>query len=131
MSHRNEQMLRNNYESFTKGDMNPMMNALTDDVRWQVSGGSPLAGEYVGKQKVGSFFGKMMELYQGTLRVQPVDMLANDRHGVVLTQEEFQYKGETVRFESVHKWDILDGKIVGFSVLYTDPYHRFWAKHPR
>jgi ketosteroid isomerase-like protein len=131
MSNRNEQMLRNNYDSFAKGDMSPMMDALTDDVRWHASGGSPLARTYIGKGEVAAFFGKMMELYQGTMRVQPTDMLANERHGIVLTQEEFQYKGETVRFESVHKWEIRDGKVVGFSVFYSDAYHQFWATQPR
>jgi ketosteroid isomerase-like protein len=129
MSNRNEQMLRTNYDSFGRGDMGPMLESLADDVRWIVSGGSPLAGTYVGKREVGNFFDKMMELYQATIRVQPVETLANDRHGIVLTQEEFQYGGKQVKYQSVHQWDIRNGKVAGFSVLYSDPYHQFWSTH--
>jgi len=85
-----------------------------------------LAGRYVGKAEVLSFFGKMMQLYGGTLRLQVVDILAGERHAAVLTQEESQYNGKTLTFRSVHLWEVRGGKLSAFHVYYDDAYHKFW-----
>src|SRR5215470_2196191 len=47
----------------------------------------PLADEYHGKDEVLAFFGKMQEVYAGTVRLELQDVLANEDHGVVLTRE--------------------------------------------
>jgi uncharacterized protein len=73
MSDRIGQILRDNYDAFARGNADPLMGSLADDVKWHVSGGSPLAGEYVGKAEVLGFFGKMMQLYGGTLKLRVVD----------------------------------------------------------
>jgi hypothetical protein len=36
----------------------------------------PIAGDYFGKAEVLEFFAKMMDLYQGTLRLQILDVMA-------------------------------------------------------
>src|SRR5450631_3428037 len=77
MSHRNEDMIRNNYEAFTRGDAKPLLDSLSEDIQWHVSGQSPIAGDYFGKAKVLEFFAGMMDLYQGTLRLQILDVMAN------------------------------------------------------
>jgi ketosteroid isomerase-like protein len=41
MSHRNEDMIRNNYEAFPRGDANPLLDSLSEDIQWHVSGQSP------------------------------------------------------------------------------------------
>jgi hypothetical protein len=86
------------------------MSSLADGVKWHVSGGSPLAGEYVGKAEVLNFFRKMMQLYGGTLRIQVVDILAGEKHSAVLTREESQYNGEILTFRSVHLREVRGGK---------------------
>jgi hypothetical protein len=48
------------------------MGALTDDVAWEDSMLGPLAGNYVGKDEVLSLFGRMMEVYGGTLQLEVV-----------------------------------------------------------
>jgi RNA polymerase sigma-70 factor, ECF subfamily len=85
MPHQNEQLLRTNYDAFTTGDMDPMLDSLTDDIEWRVSGPSPLAGAYKGKAEVLEFFGQTMELYDGTLRLKVLDVLVfRDEWGRVL-----------------------------------------------
>jgi ketosteroid isomerase-like protein len=83
-----------------------------------------LRGEYVGKDEVLGFFGKMMRLYDGTLRLEVLDILAGEKHGAVLTKEEFQHDGKTVTFRSIHLWETHDGKFSAFRVYYDDAYHR-------
>jgi len=67
MSESLQQILKGNYDEFAKGNVDSLMSSLADDITWHVSGGSPLAGEYVGKAEVLSFFGKMMQLYGGDI----------------------------------------------------------------
>lgn len=64
MNHQNEKVLRTSYDAFGRGNANPLMTALAEDIKWYVSGRSPLTGEYSGKAEVLGFFGKMMEVYQ-------------------------------------------------------------------
>jgi ketosteroid isomerase-like protein len=45
MWHRNEQLLRTNYEAFGNGDVAPLLASLADDIQWHVSGPSSLAGD--------------------------------------------------------------------------------------
>jgi ketosteroid isomerase-like protein len=106
-----EQILRKNYDAFAQGNADPLMASLADDVQWRVSGGSPLAGDYTGKTEVLGFFGKMMQLYGQTLKLQVVDVLASNKHGVVLTQEESRYNGKTLSFRSVHVWEVENEKL--------------------
>jgi ketosteroid isomerase-like protein len=110
MSESISQIIRNNYDAFGKGNIDPLMSSLADGVKWHVSGGSPLAGEYVGKAEVLNFFRKMMQLYGGTLRIQVVDILAGEKHSAVLTREESQYNGEILTFRSVHLREVRGGK---------------------
>jgi ketosteroid isomerase-like protein len=128
MPHPNEQMLRTNYEAFTKGDVTPMLDSFTDDVEWHVSGPSPVAGLYSGKTEVLGFFGEMMALYGGTLQLDVVDVLANDDHGIVLTRERGEHAGRAVEYEGVHRWDFRDGKCARFENYYDDSYHQFWTR---
>jgi ketosteroid isomerase-like protein len=100
------------------------MDSLAEDIKWHVSGQSPLAGKYVGKGEVLGFFGKMMNLYEGSLKLDVLDILASDRHGVVLTREAAQYDGRSVEFRSVHLWEISGGKLKQFHVFYDDAYHQ-------
>jgi len=120
-------MLKTNYDALGRGDPNPLIGSLGDDIKWHVSGRSPLAGAYRGRAEVLSFFGKMRELFRGTLRLEPVDILANDDYGVVLTREAAQYAGKTLDFRSVHLWTILNGKSTQFDVYFDDAYHKFWS----
>jgi ketosteroid isomerase-like protein len=126
MPHPHERLLRANYEAFTKGDMNPMLDSLTHDIQWHVSGPSPVAGDYSGKGEVVDFFAKMMELYGGTLRIDVIDVLANDDHGIVLTRERGEHAGKAVEYEGVHRWHFRAGECARFENYYDDAYQEFW-----
>jgi ketosteroid isomerase-like protein len=105
MSHRNEQLLRTSYEAFVNGDVGPLLASFAEDIHWHVSGPSPLAGDYSGADVILAFFGRMQELYGGTLRLEVLDVLANDDHGIVLTRERGEHGGRTAEYEGVHRWD--------------------------
>jgi ketosteroid isomerase-like protein len=100
---------------------------LSQDIRWHVSGPSPIAGEYTGVDGVLKFFGAMFELYEGTLQVNIRDVTASDDHVVVLTAESGTHAGRRVDFTSAHVYTIQGGKATEFEVLYSDAYHQFWS----
>jgi len=74
-----------------------------------------------------AFFGKMMEVYAGTLRVKVYDILANDDHGVVLTRERGETAGQAVSYAGTHIWTFRDGRCTEFLAMNDGVYNRFWA----
>ena len=100
---------------------------LADDVTWCDSSLGPLAGEYHGKDAVLAFFGKMMEVYAGTLRVEVQAILADDDRGVVLTRERSESGGEPVSWTGTHIWTFRDGRCMDFLAMNDGVYNRFWA----
>ncbi|HEY5357306.1 MAG TPA: nuclear transport factor 2 family protein [Streptosporangiaceae bacterium] len=131
MTHPNAELLRTTYEAFGNGDLEPLLGALTDDISWRDSSLAPLAGDYTGKEEVLGFFGKMMEVYGGTLRLAVVDILADENHGVVLTREEGASGGESVKWSGVHLWAFRDGRCAQFHAYADGDYHRFWSQRNR
>jgi ketosteroid isomerase-like protein len=125
--HPNVDLLRAAYEAFGNGDLGPLLGALTDDISWHDSTLGPLAGDYTGKDQVVGLFGKMMDLYGGTLRLSVVDILANDAHGVVLTREEGRPGGEPVKWTGVHLFRFRDGRCADFVAYASAEYQAFWS----
>ena len=46
------------------------------------------------------------KLYQGTLRLEVLNILASNEHGIVLIKEHGHYAGMPFEFREVHVWDI-------------------------
>ena len=127
MAHPNANLLRRVYEAAGTGDLRPLFDVLADDVTWRDSSLGPLAGEYHGKDEVLAFFGKMMEVYAGTLRLEVHDILASDDHGVVLTRERGKTAGGPVSWTGTHIWTFRDGRCTEFVAMNDGVYNRFWA----
>ena len=73
-------------------------------------------------------FGRMEEVYGGTLRLKVIDILVNDDRGVVLTREQGTAGGEAISWTGVHLWSFRDGRATSF-VAYADAdYQQFWAQ---
>jgi len=125
-SHRNAELLRDAYDAFERGDLQALLDMLSDDIEWVDSTLGPLAGSYRGKAEVPRFFGKMMEIYRGNLRVEVLDILANDDHGIVLTHESGTVGGEPVAWNSVHEFAFSNGRASRFVSYGSAEYQRFW-----
>ena len=100
--HANIQRSKRAYEAFGKGDMATVSDLLADDVLWHVSGSSPLAGDYKGKDAVFGFFGKLMEMTGGTFKLEVHDILANDEHSVTLLTATAERNGKKLDTRQVH-----------------------------
>ncbi len=122
MQHPNALLLEKIYVEFARGDI-PSLLALCDDkITFQISGKSRLAGKYTKADFAGSFMAKLGELSGGTLKVEVHDILASDRHGVVLVSDHLTRKGEKLQIRSAHVWRFESGKPVAWYEYPRDMY---------
>jgi ketosteroid isomerase-like protein len=127
VSHKNEETLRSLYDAFGRGDVGTVMGFWTDDIEFHISGRAPVSGEYRGKDEVLGFIGKLMELSQGTFRIEVLDILANDEHGVALTIERGQRQEKTLENRAVHVWEMRNGRYASFRGYNENVWDEFWS----
>jgi uncharacterized protein len=82
-AHPNVERIRDGFEAFNRGDFDAMRPLLAEDIVWHVGGDHPLSGNYRGRDAVLEYCARVLELTGGTLRGEPVEILANDRDGGV------------------------------------------------
>jgi ketosteroid isomerase-like protein len=124
--HANAERLRSGYDAFENGDLQPLLDLLSEDIEWVDSTVGPLTGAYHGKAEVSELFGKMMNLYKGNLRVEVVDIIANDDHGIVLTRESGTVDGDPVAWNSVHQFSFAGGRVDRFVSYGSAEYQSYW-----
>ena len=122
MGHPNEQVLRNGYDAFARGDFEAIKATLADDIVWHVGGTSPFAGDYKGLDEVFGFFGKLGEVFDAPPSIEIHDVLANDDHAVALVTNTAKKGGNTRTSQHTHVYHMKDGKAVEFWALAVDPY---------
>src|SRR5665213_3498179 len=97
-------------------------------IGWTVSGRNKISGTYSGQEETFAFFGKLMELTDGTFAVGIHDLLASDDHVVVLAKETASRQGKSLESDDVHVWHIANGKAVEFWGISKDQHEvdEFW-----
>jgi ketosteroid isomerase-like protein len=76
--HPNVQRIREALAAYNAGDPQAMRSFLSPDIRWHVSGDHPLSGDYQGVDEVLAYFDRVQDLTEGSLRIEPTQMLADD-----------------------------------------------------
>lgn len=129
MQHTNAKVLEKLYQDFSKGDLNSVLGACADQVTFQVAGKSKLAGKYTKSDFVSGFVAKLTELSGGTFKIEVHDILASDRHGVVLATDTLTRNGKTLEYRTVHVWRFEGGKPVAWYEYPRDlyQYDTIWA----
>jgi len=127
--HPNVGLLRRGYEAFAKGDMATLTELIDENVVWHVSGRSPLAGEYKGRNAVFAWFGQIAEASGGTFHIEIHDILANDEHAVVLNRATASRQGKQLDSLDTDVYHIRNGKVVEAWTTSQDPYlnDAFWS----
>jgi ketosteroid isomerase-like protein len=92
---RNIELTRKGYAAFNSGDVETVMDLLAEKVVWHVFGNGPLAGDHDGKQAVMELFGRYLELLDSQ-STEVHDILANDKHTVVMATLRLSRKGQSV-----------------------------------
>jgi uncharacterized protein len=110
----NERLLRQGYAAFADGDLDSIRALLAEDIVWHNGGANQLAGEYTGRDEVFDLFGQLMEVTDGTFRLDVHDILANDMHGIVLVTVHAEREGRTLAMHEVHIWHLEQGQAEEF-----------------
>jgi uncharacterized protein len=121
MDHRSEDVLRNAYAAFSRGDLDEYLQHCTDAVVFHVPRSTPMSGTHT-RAQFKSFIGGVMELCDGTFRETVLDVVANDRRGLVLAEHEFRRKGRTHVYRTAHVYGIEDGRLAEFREYPEDLY---------
>src|SRR5207245_7537368 len=79
-----EGLLRAEYEARASGDLDAFARLLTEDVLWHVPGDNAIAGVYRGIDDVVAYVQVRQSLTGGSFRVNVEDIVANERHGLVV-----------------------------------------------
>jgi uncharacterized protein len=120
--HPNIARMRDGYAAFAKGDFNTLNDLFAEDVLWHVDGRNQLAGEYRGRDAVYGFFGRLMELTEGSFHLDVLALLADDDHAMALVTESASRGGRRAETLNVHVFRMRDGVVLESWDASTDQY---------
>jgi ketosteroid isomerase-like protein len=85
MAHPNENLVREGFAAFQKGDLFTLRyQVFADDIRYHIPGWSPIAGDHESTAQVIQLFTRLFELSGATFRIDLHDVVVNDEHAAAL-----------------------------------------------
>jgi ketosteroid isomerase-like protein len=114
----NIQTVQDAYAAFKKGDINGLLNMLTEDVEWITPGPTdvmPAAGTRRGRAGVADFFSTLSKQEDVEL-FEPEEYIAQGEKVVAINRYRGRIKatGRTAETVVVHVFDMKDGKVKRF-----------------
>ncbi len=109
--HPNIALLKKGYVAFGEGDMETLTELFDPDATWHVPGESPIAGDHKGRDAIFAFFGQLAVLSNGTFKVETHDILADDEHGVGLSNSTGSREGKELNIKEIQVFHLKDGKV--------------------
>ncbi|MGO8872966.1 MAG: nuclear transport factor 2 family protein [Acidimicrobiales bacterium] len=127
--HPNVALGRRGYAAFASGDLDGLHDLFADDVVWHQPGNGPTAGDYIGRDRVFEFFGKLFEFSGGTFKAEPTLLLADDDRGAAVQHCTATRDGKTLDVHKVLVCDICDGKFADVQAYLADEQQEdaFWS----
>lgn len=120
--HPNVARLKDGYAAFAKGDLAGLNDLFAEDLLWHTGGRSQVAGDYRGREAVYGLVGKLMEITDGSFRLDLHAVFADDEHGVALVAATASRGGRSITVNEAHVFHLRDGKVVEFWDAFTDQY---------
>ena len=107
-------VVRDAYEAFARGDIPAVLEALGDDVTWDVAEVLVQGGSWQGREGVGQFFQQLGELYE-ELSIDVHDLVdgGDDVVGVGVGRGK-RRGGGPVEYGFAHVFTVSDGKVTRF-----------------
>ena len=110
-------VVRRAYENFKGGDIDGILNSLTEEVDWRLPEieGAPFSGPRRGRESVGGFFTQLADS-QESLSFEPREFVAQGDKVVALGSYRWRVKknGREYGGDFAHAFTVRDGKIAGF-----------------
>ena len=120
MAHPNEEIARKATEALTKGDVEGFLALHAVDVVIHFPGRSPMAGDYRGKDGVGEMLQQQMQMIDAPPELETHDIVANDRHTIVLNKTKASRGGKILEQDQVVVMHIEGGKIAEVWLQFSD-----------
>jgi len=112
MGNANEELVKQGYEAFGKGDMEVLASLMSPDVVHVFPGENQLAGEYKGQEDVFGFYGQLFELSGGTFKVDLKSATAKGDDTVVAAHRGTAERGgKKLAVDTTLTFTIEGGKI--------------------
>src|SRR5262245_53142457 len=115
--HPNVARAREYLDTFATGDLEALRRYFADDVVWHVGGNHALSGDYVGTDAVIGYFEQARTLSDGSLRLEPVSIIANDHRLAIVLHVWGGRAGRSLDIEMVE----------AFSVRPDGTWGEFWG----
>ena len=109
-THPNAQVVLATYRAIETGDVDSVRDLVAEDVRWQLPGVPESLTR--GREQALAFMRRLVEGSDGTYRIVPHDILANDDHVVALEEHSCVMRGERMSGRSLVVHHVRDGRIV-------------------
>lgn len=122
MAHPDEVVVRRFAEAMVARDVGSVADCFADDVVFHIAGRNPLSGDYHGKVDVMTRLFQRWEEAFGGLEIDIHDVLANDRHVVVLSDRRASRGTREVRMRGASIFHVRDGRIAEAWLMEWDPY---------
>src|SRR5687768_2838228 len=107
----NAARIRAGYVAFNSGDVDGLIDLFAEDIVWHFPGTSKLAGEHVGRDAVLAMLGEYGAATGGTLRADPIDVMASDDHVAGWAHDTASTNGRTLDIDAVVIFTMRDGKV--------------------
>ena len=120
--HPNVTRIREGYEAFGKGDIPALDDLFAEDIRWYEPGRNQLSGAREGRQAVYEMFGRLMEITEGSFRLELHTVLADDDHGVAVLGVTAHRGDTSYSVTNVHVFRFTGDRVTEFRETTDDQY---------
>jgi uncharacterized protein len=111
MAHPLEATIREAYAAFGRGDVDGYLQPCKQNFSFNIPGRGAIAGSWRGKEGLYELARMAMQMTGGSFREEVEDVLANDRHAVVLARHQFTRGGQSKEYKTAHVYEIHDGQL--------------------
>ena len=109
--------LKRLYQLWQNGERPVLEAEFPANLTFEIKGQSSIAGKH-DRATFARLFELMKEKSGGTFQSEIHDILASDRHGMVLSTHKLTIGGKALEYRSVHIWRFENGKpIAGYEYL--------------
>ncbi len=123
----NEELLRQGYEAFGRGDLVEVERMFSPDAVWHAQRLGTLSGDHAGWPAILKFFAGTMELSGGTFRLEIQELLSNDGGAAAVVRSRAERDGRSLDSLQVHLFHVRDGKVVEIWQFADTEADRFWS----
>lgn len=123
------ELLRTAYALFASGDLAGYLSYCTPEIAFTIPGTNRVAGTFDRETFASTLIPRVMELSNGTFRETVLDVFTSDTGAIVLARHEFERNGRTYAYDTMHLYEIVQGRLASFREIPEDlrAFDAAWA----